>query len=110
MKALVIKELGVPQVVSDRPLPALRPDHIRVKVHAVALNPTDHKHIDKMPDLAGCLVGMDFAGVVESIADGDLTRQFKIGDRVAGTVHGCKCHITFYFFNSLILAPLIDLE
>jgi NADPH:quinone reductase-like Zn-dependent oxidoreductase len=51
---------------------------LRVKVHAVALNPTDHKHIDTMPDLAGCLVGMDFAGVVETIADGDPTRQFKL--------------------------------
>jgi NADPH:quinone reductase-like Zn-dependent oxidoreductase len=89
MKALVIKEVGVAHVVSDRPLPTVRPDQIRVKVHAVALNPTDFKHIDTMPGLEGCLVGMDFAGVVESVADGELTRSFRVGDRVAGTVNGC---------------------
>lgn len=70
----------------DTELPKLRPDYLLVKVHAVALNPTDWKHIKGIPT-AGATVGCDFAGTVVSIGD-KVTKSFKPGDRVAGFTHG----------------------
>jgi len=44
-KAIVIQAPGKAELVSDRPIPKLRDDYILVKTVAVALNPTDWKHI-----------------------------------------------------------------
>jgi NADPH:quinone reductase-like Zn-dependent oxidoreductase len=76
---------GKASVVSDAPIPTLRPDYINIKTMAVALNPTDWKHItfvDK-PTTIGC----DYAGIVEEVGSA-VTQPFKKGDRVAGFVHG----------------------
>lgn len=54
----------------------------------MALNPTDWKHV-YLEDCTGCVVGCDYAGVVESV--GSLVRKsWKKGDKVAGFVHGCN--------------------
>ena len=88
-KAFVVQSKGVAKVVAGHPVPALRPDHMMVKVKAVALNPTDWKHMD-MFDVGGCVSGVEYAGIVEKLPEGNILRQWNVGDRVAGTVHGCK--------------------
>ena len=54
-------------VAHDRPLPPLpTPYHVRVRVLAVGLNPTDHKmvtHFFMQDNTAGC----DFCGIVEEL-------------------------------------------
>lgn len=72
--------------VRDVSLPLLRDDWLIVRVEAVALNPSDWKHIDFGGADAGARVGCDYAGVVHA-AGKDVTR-FKVGDRIAGAVHG----------------------
>lgn len=67
-------------------IPKLRPGYILVKVEAVALNPTDWKHIDWAP-ISGATVGCDYAGVVEAVGEG-VSKQWNKGDRIAGLVHG----------------------
>jgi NADPH:quinone reductase-like Zn-dependent oxidoreductase len=94
-RAVIIDGPGVAKVVSDRGIAPLRPDYMLVKVKAVALNPTDWraagwKPLDGEPDTKGCGLGVDYAGVVERVADGDSTKKWKKGDRVAGSVHGGK--------------------
>ncbi|OLN95887.1 Protein TOXD 4 [Colletotrichum chlorophyti] len=82
-------EAGVAKVV-DVPIPKLpRDDYILVKTTAVAINPTDWKHVD-LADKAGCVgiwVGCDYAGVVEEVGPG-VTKDFKKGDRICGPVNG----------------------
>ncbi|KAF9876428.1 hypothetical protein CkaCkLH20_05836 [Colletotrichum karsti] len=82
-------EAGVAKVV-DAPVPKLpRDDYILVKTTAVAINPTDWKHVD-LADKAGCVgiwVGCDYAGVVEEVGPG-VTKDFKKGDRICGPVNG----------------------
>lgn len=73
--------------IKEVPLPKLRDDYILVKVKAVALNPTDWKHIDFGLTEAGSRVGCDYAGTVESVGD-KVKKTFKKGDRIAGVVHG----------------------
>ncbi|KAL0936545.1 zinc-binding oxidoreductase [Colletotrichum truncatum] len=82
-------EAGVAKVV-DAPIPKLpADDYILVKTTAVAINPTDWKHVD-MADKVGCVgiwVGCDYAGVVEEVGPG-VTKDFKKGDRICGPVNG----------------------
>lgn len=87
MKAIVLQgEAGKAALVHDRPYPRSRPGYVLVDVRAVALNPTDWKHIDEA-NTKGCLVGCDFAGVVAQVGSG-YTKDWKVGDRICGFSHG----------------------
>ncbi|KAL8719833.1 MAG: hypothetical protein Q9225_003211 [Loekoesia sp. 1 TL-2023] len=66
----------------------LRDDCILVKTDAVALNPTDWKHIEFMPS-PSVISGCDFAGVVEEIGP-ECNKSFKKGDRIYGMCHGAN--------------------
>lgn len=68
------------------PKPKLNEASIIVKVSAVALNPTDWKHIDGQAEV-GCISGCDFAGIVDEVGTG-VTNGLHNGDRVAGFTHG----------------------
>lgn len=87
MKAVVMEgEPGKASLVSDRPPPQPRPGYVLVDTKAVALNPTDWKHIDKI-NTKGCLSGCDYAGVVAETGTG-YSKPWKVGDRICGFVHG----------------------
>ncbi|KAL4924586.1 uncharacterized protein BDV17DRAFT_300890 [Aspergillus undulatus] len=85
-KAIVITEPKQGNLVTDRPIPALRDDYLLIKTVSVALNPTDWKHIAYLAPV-GVLVGCDYAGIVEEVGK-DVKKPFKKGDRVCGFVHG----------------------
>lgn len=85
-RAVVIQPERVGKVVSDAPIPTLRPGYVKVKTVAVALNPTDWKHIAKIGE-AGSVLGCDYAGIVEEIGP-NVTKPVKVGDKIAGFVHG----------------------
>jgi NADPH:quinone reductase-like Zn-dependent oxidoreductase len=85
-KAIVIQAPRQAALVSDRPIPKLRPGYLLVKVSAVALNPTDWKHIDFHAP-PGALIGCDYAGVVEETGSG-YKKHWRKGDRICGVAHG----------------------
>lgn len=85
-KAVVLHAPKQAAVVTDRPIPKLRPGYLLVKVSAVALNPTDWKHIDFVT-APGALSGCDYAGVVEETGSG-YNKDWKKGDRICGFCHG----------------------
>ena len=87
-KAIEIKGPRDAQFVTDRRMPHLRDDYILIKTVAVALNPTDWKHVDFMPT-PGALSGCDYAGVVEKVG-AKVKKPFKKGDRVCGMCHGAN--------------------
>lgn len=88
-QAVKTVEAGKAAIV-DVPIPALpADDYILVKTTAVAINPTDWKHVDladKIP-CVGIWVGCDYAGIVEEVGPG-VTKSFKKGDRICGPVNG----------------------
>lgn len=88
---VIIKAQGEAELAGV-PIPKLRDDYILVKTRAVALNPTDWKHIDFMAS-PGARLGCDYAGIVEDVGKA-VTKDFKKGDRVAGLCHGANavCH------------------
>ena len=77
------------KVVHDRPRPRLRPAYLLVRVHAVALNPTDCKAISQGRAATDGLLGCDFAGTVEEIGS-EVTKPWERGDRIFGCVHGAN--------------------
>lgn len=89
---VVIRESpGAAKLVSGHCVLPLRPDSMLVKVKAAALNPGGGKLLDEEPNTDGCVLGIDYAGVVEKVADGETTKKWKKGDRVAGPAHCSKC-------------------
>ncbi|KAH9209070.1 putative zinc-binding oxidoreductase ToxD [Leptodontidium sp. 2 PMI_412] len=86
MKAIIITSPNKASVVTDRALPTLRDDYILIKTKAVALNPTDWKHID-LTITPGVLIGCDYSGIVVDVGP-KVTKKFAKGDRVMGFVHG----------------------
>ncbi|TKA27003.1 hypothetical protein B0A50_05194 [Salinomyces thailandicus] len=85
MKAIKVVEKGKAEL-QEVPVPKLKDDYVLVKVKAVALNPTDWKHIDYLA-IPGHTVGCDFAGTIEEIGP-KVTKDWKKGDRIAGFAHG----------------------
>ncbi|KAF6792036.1 TOXD [Colletotrichum sojae] len=88
MKALIIRSRGLVEITTA-PLPNLRDGYILVRTTAVAVNPSDWKHINYMwvGDPTGTRPGLDYAGVVVDVGPG-VEKGFKIGDRVCGVCHG----------------------
>ena len=86
MKA-VVRRGDSPTFITDYTLGQLPDDHILIRNAAVALNPTDWKHVASGCAAENGLLGCDFAGVVEEVGDA-VTKEWKKGDRVAGVTHG----------------------
>lgn len=86
MKAVVNRHKSA---VLDRTrrLPNLRDDYVLIKTVAVALNPTDWKHVAFGLAAEEGLLGCDFAGIVQEVGP-KVTRAWKKGDRVLGVAHG----------------------
>ena len=66
--------------------PKLQPRSILVRVQCNALNPTDWKHLDYFGK-QGATLGFDFMGTVIEKAP-DAGTSVKVGNRVAGFLHG----------------------
>jgi NADPH:quinone reductase-like Zn-dependent oxidoreductase len=75
--------------LSEIPIPSLRPTYILVRTIAVALNPTDWQTLDEVPEPGTpySLLGCDAAGIVVEVGS-EVTKDFKVGDRIAGLAHG----------------------
>jgi NADPH:quinone reductase-like Zn-dependent oxidoreductase len=84
MRVLKTQGDGTAAIV-EAPIPKLRPDYMLVKTMAVALNPTDWKHIGFLKCKA--TIGCDYAGVVQEVG-AEVTLPWKKGDRVMGFTHG----------------------
>lgn len=103
MKAIIYTEPKQTSLVTDRPLPQLRENSVLVKVAAVALNPTDWKHVSFGMAKEGCILGVDYAGTVEE-ANGT---HWQKGDRICGFVHGGNsCNPEDGSFAEYLVAPL----
>jgi len=82
---------GVLEFTQTRAVPKLLDNQILVRVAAVALNPCDWKMPTNFP-CPGAGVGADFSGTIVQLGNGLAPTQqgVKVGDRVAGTAHGCN--------------------
>lgn len=88
MKSLVVDGLDM-KVDQNRRRPELRDDSLLVRPVAIALNPTDWKSVSFGRARDGCIVGCDYAGVVEAVGNA-VTKGWRPGDRVFGCAHGAN--------------------
>ena len=95
MKAIQQHEFGGPDVLrfEDAPMPEVRSGEVRIRVHAVGLNPPDWYLRDGYSTLPPewqpqvsfpLIVGTDISGVIETVA-GDV-EGFVVGDEVYSMV------------------------
>lgn len=85
MKALKVTQDGE-LTAEEVNIPQLRSNFCLIQVKAVALNPTDFKHLYGI-ECSGCTLGCDYAGVVEEVGAESILKRV---DRVAGFVHGAN--------------------
>ncbi|KAK1462246.1 hypothetical protein CMEL01_14213 [Colletotrichum melonis] len=88
MRAVVV-DGDAARVDDQRAVPKLEDNRILVRPVAVALNPTDWRHIRGGRARDGCILGCDYAGVVEAVGNA-VTKPWKPGDRVFGCGHGAN--------------------
>lgn len=105
-QAIVVGGDGKTAHITDVVVPEPAEGWLLVRVKAVAINPTDWKHVAKGWAPVGSRVGCDYAGVVEKIGLGD-TAGFSVGDPVAGFTHGwyvtlCQRCLSFVLMICLI--------
>ncbi|QLQ79648.1 hypothetical protein HG537_0C02950 [Torulaspora globosa] len=109
MKAVVIE--GDRAVVKETvPVPPLARDKLRIKVKAVAVNPTDWKHVSFKIGPQGSILGCDVAGEIVEV--GDDVKGFEVGQVVYGVVHGAsvKHPENGAFAEYSVLDPLLTLR
>ncbi|HKG32388.1 MAG TPA: NAD(P)H-quinone oxidoreductase [Gemmatimonadales bacterium] len=92
MRAAIYEGAGGPEVITigEVPKPEVRPDHIRVRVHAAGLNRADiiqrRGHYAAPSGWPANIPGLEYAGEVEAVRPG--VTQWRVGDRVMGLVGG----------------------
>src|SRR5919112_22994 len=92
MRAVIYEGAGGPEVISigEVPKPEVRPEHVRVRVHAAGLNRADliqrRGQYAAPPGWPAYIPGLEYAGEVEAVRPG-VTR-WHVGDRVMGLVGG----------------------
>src|SRR5687768_2168575 len=92
MRAVLIPRPGGPEVLQlgDAAIPDTRPDHIRVRVRATAVNRADLMQRRGMypapPGWPADIPGLEYAGEVEVAGEG--VKRWRVGDRVMGIVGG----------------------
>lgn len=89
MKAIVLKEYGIPEVLQEMEIdiPEIKETQVLVEMYAASINPADYvlrsgAVKDIMPVQLPYVLGADLAGVVKEI--GNKVTHVKPGDRVMG--------------------------
>jgi NADPH:quinone reductase len=91
MRAVIYTGAGGPEVISigEVPKPEVRPEHIRVRVHAAGLNRADliqrRGQYTAPPGWPADIPGLEYAGEVEAVRGAS---RWKVGDRVMGLMGG----------------------
>jgi len=94
MRAVVITGAGGPEVleVRDRPLPVPGRGEVRVRIRACAVNRADLLQRQGLyPAPAGAppdIPGLEFAGEIEAVGDGDSENALTVGQPVFGLCAG----------------------
>src|ERR687898_978899 len=92
MRAVIYEGAGGPEVISigEVPKPEVRPDHIRVRVHAAGVNRADLiQRRGGYPAPSGWpanIPGLEYAGEVEAVRPG--VTQWRVGGRGMGVGGG----------------------
>lgn len=91
MRAVVVKQLGPPEVMQwdDLPMPTPGLHELLVEVHATSVNPIDSKvRTGIRPRQLPIILGRDLSGIV--VACGAAVEGWQVGDAVYGCPHSLR--------------------
>lgn len=57
----------------------------------------------KLARVVGAIVGTDYAGTIAGVGPGVDDEKYKLGDRVAGVLHGCKYPLLYIVLSVHII-------
>ena len=113
MRAMVVREFGVPEVFEEReiPVPVAGAGEVLVRVRATSVNPVDTKIRSGMLKVIAppepVVLGCDVAGEVVAVGAG--VESFRVGDGVYGCAGGVKgiagALAEYMVADALLLAP-----
>lgn len=86
-RALTVKSVGRAHI-QNVPVEQPGENEVLIKVEAIALNPSDVKHLDHLPK-EGAVCGNDLAGYIVKVGNG-VKKELRVGDRVSTFVFGCN--------------------
>jgi len=94
MKAALVETPGGDFRLADLAVPALKPGHVLVEIHASGVNPLDAKiragQAGHARQPLPAVLGLDMAGTVQAVGAG--VTQWRVGDQVFGMVGGVGGH------------------
>ena len=111
MKAMVMKGVGGPEVLTllDVPMPEPRAHEVRVRISSTAVNRADllqlHGNYPAPPDAPPDILGLEFAGTVDAL--GSDVRAWCVDDRVFG-IAGGGTYAEFMVTHERMLARVPD--
>ncbi len=112
MKAAVVETPDGDFNLKDVPMPALKPGHVLVEIHASGVNPLDAKIRSAAAGHAQqplpSILGLDMAGVV--VETGPGVTRFKAGDAVYGMTGGVGGHQGALAEYAVVDADLLALK
>jgi NADPH:quinone reductase-like Zn-dependent oxidoreductase len=85
MEALLLDAKQATAITATVRIPICRPNEVRIRVHAIALNPVDSLYTYSPLGKTGRVVGSDFAGTVHMVSP---MSSLEHGQRVAGFLQG----------------------
>lgn len=109
MRAVVISKFGEPEVlkIEEVDAPQVERGEVRVRVKATSVNRADvMQRLGHYPAPSDCpqhIPGLEFAGIVDDIADG--AGDWKLGDRVFGLCGG-GAYADYVVVHGRTLAPI----
>ncbi|KAK4150736.1 chaperonin 10-like protein [Chaetomidium leptoderma] len=103
------KKPGTFELRADLPMPPLPPDHVLIKVSAVAINHCDYKMPARIP-CPGAVDGSDFSGTIVRLGEAVARTPggLQIGDRVAGAQMASQVRRPWYGAFSEYIADKAD--
>ncbi|KAL8313573.1 hypothetical protein RB597_006165 [Gaeumannomyces tritici] len=103
------KKPGTFELRADLPMPPLPPDHVLIKVSAVAINHRDYKMPARIP-CPGAVDGSDFSGTIVRLGEAVARTPggLQIGDRVAGAQMASQVRRPWYGAFSEYVADKAD--
>ena len=86
MRAFAVQSFGEAPAIHDLPIPS-RQDALVIRVSYAGVNPLDSRLLDRLTanSTYPFVMGIDFAGVVEHVPEGES--DLRVGERIFGVAH-----------------------
>jgi len=98
MRAFSVRKFGEAPKIHDLPVPSAEGAFL-IRVKYAGVNPLDYKLVERLTATSTFILGVDFAGVVERVPQGE--RDLRVGERTFGNA---RAHGSYAEYTAVIRA------